>query len=103
MRVTGKSELDRFCRKYKECNYKESFKKWHDEVKKSNWDKPSDVIETFNKADPNCKTKSGNNVCIFNTVCGSRLICGIKYDEKIVVIKEALTHDEYKEDKWKER
>ncbi len=103
MRITGKLELDRFCEKYKDCNYRDSFQEWHNKVKKANWNKPSDIIETFNTADPNCRTKRGNKLCIFNTICGSRLICGIKYDEKLVVIQEALTHDEYKKNKWKNR
>lgn len=101
MRVTGFWVLDKFCNKHKDCNYRESFTKWHDETKKSNWDKPSDVVETFGLADPNCKTKNGNAVCVFNTVCGSRLICSIQYDIKLVMVREALLHSEYDEGKWK--
>jgi len=103
MRLTGKVELDIFCKKYKECSYKESFQEWHDIVKKANWDKPSDVLDTFNKTDPNCRTNSNSIVCIFDRICGSRLICSIDYVIKSVRIHEVLSHDEYMEEKWKDK
>ena len=103
MRITGKLELDRFCEKYTECSYRSSFQEWHDRVKESKWNKPSDVIKTFNSADPNCRTKNGSKICIFNTICGSRLICTINFNKRIVKIQEALTHIEYEKNKWKDR
>lgn len=103
MRIIGKSILEIFCKKHTECSFRESFQEWHDKIKDSYWDKPSDVLNTFNNADPSLKTKNKNIVCVFNTICGSRLICRIDYDIKVVCIYEALTHDEYMEKKWMDK
>ena len=70
---------------------KRSLLKWIDVAKGANWEKPLDVVDDFNDADP-----IKNSRVVFN-ISGNkhRLIVAINYHFKVVRVCFIGTHAEY--------
>lgn len=69
---------------------------WYETVKKADWEKFSDVRETFRRADV-CRD------CVIFDIGGNkfRLITKIRYQKKRVYIRFVLAHSDYDKDLWK--
>jgi mRNA interferase HigB len=72
-------------------------------VHSADWQNLADVRRSYPHADA-VKVASGNTVTVFN-VAGNkyRLIVSIKYNFRMVYIRDFLTHATYSKDAWKER
>ncbi|GAB4247945.1 MAG: type II toxin-antitoxin system HigB family toxin [Ekhidna sp.] len=66
-------------------------KVWIQKVKKANWEKPNDVLETFTHARP-----IGNSRVVFNISKNDyRLVVQVNYERQSVFICFIGTHAEY--------
>lgn len=68
---------------------------WYNLARKATWKSPSDVLQTFNRAD------TYRRCHIFNISGGVRLIAAIHFNTGRVFIRNILTHEEYDRDRWK--
>ncbi len=72
-------------------------------AKNQSWASLADVRKSFRHAD-GVKLTSGNVVTVFNVKGNEyRLLTRIKYAIEVVEILAAMTHNEYDEERWKQR
>jgi mRNA interferase HigB len=95
MHIITRKRLLEFSEKHPDSS--ESLDRWYRIIKRSSYDKFSELRNTFPQAD-----KVGNFI-VFN-IGGNkyRLIAYIVFQTKKVYIRQILTHSEYDKDKWKE-
>jgi mRNA interferase HigB len=73
-----------------------SMNQWLQAVKNARWNRPTDVVSTFNTAD--CI----KGTWIFNIGGGKfRLAASIRFPEKALRVLDVMTHAEYDKGKWK--
>ena len=80
----------------------EPLRSWYKTALGAEWMSLRDVRATYPHAD-GVRTKSGDTLTVFN-VGGNkyRLIARIRYDFRLVNVRQVLTHAEYDEGSWKE-
>lgn len=89
MRVISIKKLKDFWQKH--ADSEQALKSWYVEAKKSDWQKPNDIVIEY----PSVSFISNNRV-VFNIKGNKyRLICVIKYDFKILYIRFIGTHADY--------
>jgi mRNA interferase HigB len=88
MRIFGKGILGEFTKKHNDAQAK--IEAWNAETLKSEWEKPQDIIDRYPSA------HIVQNKVVFK-IKGNhyRLVVNLDYDEKIVMVLFAGTHDEY--------
>lgn len=76
--------------------------KWYRTAKERSWTNSAEVQQTFNSVDH--PIINGKKVTIFN-VDGNkyRIVTTIHYNTQTIYIRSVLTHDEYDQEKWKEK
>lgn len=89
MRVISKKILREFWARYH--NAEEPLKTWYKEVKKAEWNNPTDIKAEYVKA-----SILKNSRVVFN-ICGNRyrLVVKVHYGRKSVFIRFIGTHNEY--------
>ena len=94
MAILGTRELEDFKKKYPAA--RKAFARWESVVNSARWRNFADLKATFNTAD----YVSGDTVF---DVGGNkyRIITVIQYEASIVIVKYALTHEEYDRGGWK--
>jgi len=96
MRIIRESRIKEFWRKYSDAEA--SLIIWTKYVKSQNWNNPAELSNTaLFSPDP------VKNFVIFN-IGGNkyRLITYIDYTNKVIFIRDFLTHTEYDRNKWKD-
>ncbi|MEQ8626139.1 type II toxin-antitoxin system HigB family toxin [Ekhidna sp.] len=89
MRIIAVSTLKEFFLKHPETET--GLKIWIQKVKKSNWEKPDDILNTFTHSRP-----IGSGRVVFNINKNDyRLIVQVNYDRKSVFVCFIGTHEEY--------
>jgi mRNA interferase HigB len=89
MRIISIKKLKKFWKKYPDSN--QSLRSWYEEVKKSNWNKTSDVKSLYKTA----SILSSNRI-VFNIKGNKyRMVVAVRYKFKIVYIRFVGTHKEY--------
>lgn len=102
MRIISRARLREFWQGHKQD--KAPLGKWYKTVKFAIWEKPNNIKETYNSVDPYTDRKLRKTVYIFNVGGNNvRVICAIHFNTKRVYIRFVLTHEEYSQEKWKER
>lgn len=92
MKVIGKGALDEF--KFRHADAHSQVDSWLAEVEIADWEKPLDVKEQYPKA----SILSGNQVVFDLKGNRYRILVKVNYENKIILVKKAGTHDEYM--KW---
>ena len=87
MKVTGLSVLDKYIKRNKQLA--ESFSKWVEILKQSNWSSSVDIKKTFADADTINK-----NVYIFN-IKSNRSLCMVFFEDDEIEIIWVGNHDGY--------
>ena len=87
MRIIAKRTLVKFMETHPDS--KSQLEAWHDEVRKANWEKPSDVLNQYSRA-----STIGDRV-VFRKGNDYRIVVRINYQIKIVYICFIGTHAEY--------
>ena len=92
MKLLGKQLLFEFADKHADA--RSQIASWWAEVEEAQWDNPSDLKYRYPKA------SILKEQCVVFDICGNkyRLLAKINYKNKIVIIKNIGTHNEY--DKW---
>ena len=77
-------------------------RQWYKTATAAAWKSLKDVRQTYSHAD-GVGPKRGETLTVFN-IGGNkyRLIARIRYDYRLVNVRQVLTHDEYDEGKWRE-
>lgn len=89
MRIVAKITLKQFWAKHNDCE--EQLKSWYNEVSKSNWNNPNELIKSYPTA-----SIIGHDRVVFNIKGNKyRLIVKINYEYKIMWIRFIGTHGEY--------
>jgi mRNA interferase HigB len=89
MRIISASTLKLYFMKHPETET--GLKIWMQKVKKANWEKPADIINTFTHARP-----IGNGRVVFNINKNDyRLIVLVNYDRQSVFVCFIGTHGDY--------
>ena len=89
MRILTFKKINKFIKKH--ANSDASLKDWYFKTKRNEWDKLTDIKQTFNNV-----YYVGNNRYVFNIKKGSyRLVAIIIFDSKKVYIRYIGTHADY--------
>jgi mRNA interferase HigB len=73
---------------------------WYRTAKSAQWKSLADVRQTYSHADP---VKVGDRVYTIFNIGGNnhRLITEIFYEDRTILIRHVLTHQEYDKEAWK--
>ncbi len=101
MRIISKSRLKEFWAAFNQA--KGPLKEWHVITEKAQWGSFAELKTVFSTADQ-VRVKSGNTITVFN-IGGNkfRLVAAVHYNTKTVYVLMIMTHEEYNEDKWKDK
>lgn len=100
MRVISLKPLREFWDRHPDAE--DPLRQWYKTATAAAWKSLKDVRQTYSHAD-GVEPKRGETLTVFN-IGGNkyRLIARIRYDYRLVNVRQVLTHDEYDEGKWRE-
>ncbi len=100
MRVISLKTLRDFWVRYPDAE--QPLRHWYKTARHATWGSLQDVRRDYPHAD-GVRTRQGETLTVFN-IGGNkyRLIARIRYDFRLVNVRDVLTHEEYDEGKWKE-
>jgi mRNA interferase HigB len=101
MQLAGFDIAIKFCKKHRDASV--WFARFRTAVLAASWQSIVDVRKDFPHADP-VKLKSNTLVIVFNVKGNEyRMVTLVAYTLQALEILEVMTHEEYDQDRWKQR